>query len=110
MSMRDEGPAVKKMMSSEKLGDNMVILEAVTECKYRRGYCLLHNTKGDKNVVRSKRWDKVKYGNGWIHSSKVRYSCRTKSGIPQITEQLDEGRSDSQSLTPANLKSQKLIH
>ena len=66
MSMRDEGPAVRKTMSSEIQGDNVVIPEAVTECEYRRGYCLLHNTKGDTNVVRSKMWDKVKHGNGWM--------------------------------------------
>ena len=37
-----------------------------------------------------------------IHSKKVRYSCKTKSGISQTTRNIVNVGSESQSLTSAN--------
>ena len=58
----DEEPRVSSMLLGEK-DDSQ---EVAVECKYRRGFCLVHNIKGDKMEVRSKRWGKVKHGFGWI--------------------------------------------
>ena len=94
----DEEPRVSSML----LGEKDELQEVVVECRYRRrGFCLIHNTKGDKMEVRTKRWGKVKHGFGWIHSKKVRYSCKTESGISQTTRSIDNVRSESQSLTSA---------
>ena len=65
-------------------------------CQFKRGVCLLHKIKGDKQTIRSKRWGKVKGGYGWIHSSKVKYSC--KAGLKDLKlASLENGWSESRS-------------
>ena len=44
----------------------------------------------------------MKHGFGWMHSKKVRYSCKTESGISQTTRNIDNVGSESQSLTSAS--------
>ena len=98
MILADEDTRVNGMIQGKKTN----IQEVVIECKYRRGFCLIHNTKGESMEMSTKRWGKVKHGFEWIHSKKVRYSCKTKSGISQTTRNIVNVGSESQSLTSAN--------
>ena len=50
MIVTDEEPRVSSVLLDEK----NELQEVVVECKYRRGFCLVHNIKGDKMEVRTK--------------------------------------------------------
>ena len=65
-----------------------------TDCQFRCGVCLQHKPKGDKHIGKSKKWGKVKSEYGWIHSSKVRYTCKTVSRGLSFAR-LEDERSDS---------------
>ena len=52
------------------------------ECVFKRGYCITHKDKGEKRIMKSKKWGAVKNVYGWIHSSRVRYFCNAKSEKP----------------------------
>ena len=67
-----------------------------TDCQFRRGVCLQHKTIGDRQIVKSKKWGKVKNGYWWIHSSKVRYACKAGSRCLSLARLEDEW-SDSRS-------------
>ena len=44
-----------------------------------------HKLKGEKMIIKTKKWGETKKGYGWIYSSRGRYFCNTKSENPQIT-------------------------
>ena len=71
-------------------------------CEFKRGICKTHNIKGNKTVVKSKKWAAKKTGFGWVTSSKVTYTCnlaRAMSSNPSTTEDSTQLKS---SLSPAS--------
>ena len=57
------------------------------ECNFKRGVCQLHNVKGVKNVISSKKWGKLKNGlNGWLHSKKVKWTCKRQMIVPEASD------------------------
>ena len=78
-----------------------------TDCQFRHGVCLQHKPKGDKHIGKSKKWGKVKSEYGWIHSSKVRYTCKTVSrglSFARLEDEWSDGRSPGLSANSKGIK------
>ena len=48
------------------------------ECVFKRGYCDLHQSKGEKIIVKERNWRDRGGGKGfgWITSRRVKYRCK----------------------------------
>ena len=67
-----------------------------SDCLFKRGICQRHNRQGNKKVEKSKRWGQLKDSTyGWIHTSKVVWTCNTlelppNSGTGSETVQIND--------------------
>ena len=73
-------------------------VDDVPECVFYRGSCKQHKIKGDKTVVKVKKWVKKKNGYGWLTTNVTRYTCPMKtlpqSNRPKLTSGMESQSPD----------------
>ena len=68
------------------------------ECVFYRGNCKQHKIKGDKTVVKVKKWVKKKNGFGWLTTNVTKYTCPRRNlpqnNRPKLTSGMDSRSPD----------------
>ena len=70
--------------------DNLTMVPSSGLCEYRRGVCLLHNTRGEKYVQVSKNWKDRGGGKGYgfVTTRKVKYKCKVEREVSRSSSNM----------------------
>ena len=79
MSMKDEVTFMYDVVNNIGGGEDNI------SCTFKRGICMQHELKGNKQTVVSERLVKMKYDYRWITSKKTVYTCVSGFGLPQLS-------------------------